>query len=525
MAVWKSDERYTVTVTPLSEPGRRPRWRVWGYYNGCRGDTRYEHAYSAAEAQDMASALWRSYRNGFTPGVPMVRPRTLGALLDAWHESDLFTKDNGRRRETTRSKRLAAAKLLVDKLGEQRSPGTVTTQDVREYVNEPDSYSWQRKRWSAVHAMYEWALSRGFVNRNPASGDTRPRYEPPPDKYRLQLHEYAEILRVARPDTADTITVMVHTGMRIGELSRMRWAWIKPDRDGRWIIQIPHRDDDAPAKCKNGSWMPKTDNSAKRIACHDDVIAALKRAAERWGWSDEAYVFPGTDDASPNAYCPRGGLRPRSTQMLSKAMKRAFRDAGLPDKVTSHALRHLGGAVILSDRENGSMERAQAFLRHKHRFTTEGTYAYLLEEAGVVDMLSSLDALGQARPGPRVRSLPGLGLPSPRGSSPAREGEGDLPDWLRAVPASPTFPGHKGAAAPSSSPARKNTLTPRIVNVSRNVSQSPAARAQVLGTAAEPSHGAEPPSFSSSPELTTESILRSGDTPAKNTKKRARKAR
>jgi len=170
-----------------------------------------------------------------------------------------------------------------------------------------------------LRAIFNWAIEEGKAASNPAMGidigadGQRETVLETSEQYAALFIalDKLETERRISDAAADCIRLLAFTGARRGEITGMRWAWIDLDKA---IITIP------PDCHKTGhrSGEPKT------LALTADALAII---AKRSRGAPDSYVFP-----------PGKGDKPLALSSKQWAMIRA--EAGLPDGVTNHSLRH-----------------------------------------------------------------------------------------------------------------------------------------------------------------------------------------
>ena len=168
-----------------------------------------------------------------------------------------------------------------------------------------------------LRAILTWAVREGLAEKNPAMGiplgtdGVRTAVISTHEEYtRLfrALDKLEEEQRI-RAHVADCIRVLTLTGARRNEISAMRWSWVDLKRGVLTVPATAH---------KTGK---KT--GTKEVALPTAAQQIIKRQPEG---KSEDYVFP-----------PASGRGPVS---LTKPWKLVREEAGLPDDLGLHGLRH-----------------------------------------------------------------------------------------------------------------------------------------------------------------------------------------
>lgn len=278
-----------------------------------------------------------------------VAEELIGALARSWKSSTLKRNQDALRRE------------LLPAFGEM----PVMT------ILKPDVVRWRDNMASRPHA-FNRALpvlsmlmqeAERFGYRKPSSNPCRliPRY-PTTKKERFLSHrEYrslAAVLKDAEGEMAQAVAIirlLIYTGARSGEITGLRWEWIKPPR----------------------IFLPDSKTGAKVILLNAPARAVLERVGQ--GTSErEGLVFPNSAGTAPMNIQPHWiALRAR---------------AGLRD-MRLHDLRHSFASVAI--REGISLVQIGRLLGHALPETTE-RYAHLADDdvAQAAERVSSAIAAG-----------------------------------------------------------------------------------------------------------------------------------
>lgn len=167
----------------------------------------------------------------------------------------------------------------------------------------------------------------------------REKGHPPSGKKQFRRHkEY-----LAR---ADLFELLLAEGPRIGEFMRARVSWI--DWSGK--VKVLR--------------LPDSKKGQKDIELGDVAISILKRRCEEWHLGGGV---PGDDnDWIIKSYRKKG----KSLTNPYKGWRRFLKDAGLPENLVPHSMRHTMVTVIVN-KSGGSLEQAGTVVSHKSTKTTQ----------------------------------------------------------------------------------------------------------------------------------------------------------
>jgi len=223
-------------------------------------------------------------------------------------------------------------------------PHRVTREDVREYllylVDAGVGSSWVSTQLSAIRTAFD-----KMCHRQVTLGLATPR-RPKTLPVVLSVEEVQRLLE-ATPSLRDKLLLglMYATGMRVGEVVRLRWRDFDFDRRVVNVWQGKGRSD-------RQVMLPKT---------FEPLLRHLSRE-----FTGHDYVFPAekaTAGAQPQA--TRRHLSPRTAE---RVMARAMSIAGIKKKATPHALRH--SFACHTYEYTCDLRKIQQILGHVHLETT-----------------------------------------------------------------------------------------------------------------------------------------------------------
>ncbi len=356
---YRDDGVYLVRVSPNRERTGRLRWTVDAYYRGHRAATgTCCHFGRQEDAELCAARLWGDYVVGVHT-APDAPPRTLSALLDRFCARETGKRGRELSDKTPRSYRSQIGSLLRV-AGAECPIGHLTKGHVLAAMNEPH----QRKTTPdgspvpkspvtkervlvAVQAMVAFAIKKGWLANDITAeieytaGDTEMR------PY-LQPEEIEAYLAACPPAHRIRSGLILETGLRAGEASHLRWAWIQQSAN-RPALRVPKFDPVTGFKAKG--------KRVRVIPLSARAQVFLAEAAERWG--TEGFVLhdqakaPDSSNWCDDTHtgCRRGGVTDTDT----------------------HGLRRTAGALwLFADLDIYQVSR---LLGHQSVVTTEKSYA------------------------------------------------------------------------------------------------------------------------------------------------------
>lgn len=178
-----------------------------------------------------------------------------------------------------------------------------------------------------LRAIFNHALEKGFVAKNPVRGVRRLEVREASEKRILSKEEAARFLKHVRqsdPEFYDIASILLHTGMRLGEVRHLVWSNI--DLRNR-ILHIRPFEFVNPLTGQKAYWAPKSkrDRGRRSVPLDDVVLGILKRRREG---SKDPFVFaPYTDPG-------------RFNKIVRRKTIRYMRAIGIQDFTSPHAFRH-----------------------------------------------------------------------------------------------------------------------------------------------------------------------------------------
>ena len=243
----------------------------------------------------------------------------------------------------------------------------VSADHIRPYVLKPSlSRASQRKHYRHLNAFFNWTKKAGHLDATPMDGVHQPKAQRKQAAF-LSTADLETLLRAINahmeitedvagrsPDLqwlSDMISVGVCTGLRRGELARLRWC----DVDLNASLLTVRSRDGAETKSGHERQLPIAPDAA-------DVLRRLSAAR--------------TDELDGPVFVDRDGL-PIKLSRISHRFKDMVRVARLDDRLHFHSLRHTCGSWLAM--KGVPMRVIQAILGHSSVSVTE-RYSHLQPE-------------------------------------------------------------------------------------------------------------------------------------------------
>ena len=207
---------------------------------------------------------------------------------------------------------------------------------------------------SAIRSMFSWACRAGWCAKNPAAGVPTPRQ--PKTLPRAMTLDDTEKLLSADEETAPfperdraMFEFLYATGLRVSELSGLDLD----DLDsGQRLARVF-------GKGGKERIVPYGEPAADALRAYLPGRAALRSARAERGESPH--------ESEPLFVNRRGGRL--TSRSVARILKRRLREAGLPDRISPHALRHTFATHLLS--AGADLRAIQELLGHASLSTTQ----------------------------------------------------------------------------------------------------------------------------------------------------------
>ena len=214
-----------------------------------------------------------------------------------------------------------------------------------------------------IKALYNWAIRRDILFRNPCNGlefypeDPTPRYIPPSE-------DIDKVLMAAEPEEMDLLLILYHTGARVGEVLRMTWEDVNLEK--RWVRLWTRK--------RRGG------NLQEDMLPMNETLHGILQRRWRNRNKESPHVFP--------EYRHEGRRRKESTYRM---MQKLCRRAGVKP-FGFHTIRHYVASII-QDSRKATLQQIQKFLRHRRQTTTEN-YLHMIDRS----LQEAVDILEEKQP-------------------------------------------------------------------------------------------------------------------------------
>lgn len=342
------------------------------YYDGSRpkGDRQCTRSLKTAR-KDVAERRIVERRKDFKEGRlnPWNPDDKSGELVTFRNAADRFLDSKSHLRPASVNEyRIALEGLDVEKNVLLRN---VTPSSIRRYVvrDREVAVATRRKRYRHLKAFFRWAIREGYIESSPLDEVTPPKKEEKNPEY-LTPDQLRRLLRCIKADyemkaagdraqpgqvlwLLDLIRLAVNTGMRLGELTSLRWGAIDFREGFIEVLSTPEE----PTKSGSDRRVPMTDEA-------EEVLRRLEE--ERDGRGPGEHVLKGY----------KGG--PLNGRYASSRFKHYVRKAELDERFSFHSLRHTCASWLVQ--RGVSLPVVQSILGHAEPSTTE-RYAHMAPDA------------------------------------------------------------------------------------------------------------------------------------------------
>ena len=274
-------------------------------------------------------------------------------------------------------------------------PGSVRPEHVERFVsmNARDggklSATSQATYLRNLRVFFRWLKAQGLLQvvpevkrsgRAAKAGQSVPVFLSPDDYAKLLRGIEAYAVQQGKPGTrdvlwiADVVRVAAGTGMRRGELCRLRWADVNLKAETLTVRSRPGEE------TKSGH--------ERTVPLLGDALTTLQRLSD---------ARTSEDDDAPVLQAARGGQM--DPNRVSKQFRRFRKAAGLPDEIHLHSLRHTFASWWMG--EGGSLYKLSRALGHADIKQTQ-IYAHLHPEAAADEARATVGAVFERLNGPEA---------------------------------------------------------------------------------------------------------------------------
>ena len=226
-------------------------------------------------------------------------------------------------------------------------------------------------------SIFNYAVEQKIVKENPCKGTYVKKKAEDTDGLAIDKTKYLSIADAQKlmeltseySNFNTMIQLLLHTGMRSGELLGLKWECINFEAK---TICIKY------TKCNTDhSYLspPKTAKSRRTICIDDDMIQMLKRHKQEQDKLKKAF---GDAWEQPEMVFTTGTGKWFDRNELNKRLKRLMKQNGLPE-ISAHKLRHTYASLLVYSGEQ--MQVISENLGHASCDITSRVYAHVYPEA------------------------------------------------------------------------------------------------------------------------------------------------
>jgi integrase len=311
------------------------------------GNSKRKHVYgkTAADVRTKVAEI----RASLSQGIQLPKRMTITELITLWLEA----KEPTVRHTTFAGYKLTLGKHVIPNIGHLKI-ATVTPTDFEQLYTtcsktiSPKSI---RNLHAALKQSFDWAVRRDWISRNPAAliaaTDLPKVVRKPPTV--ITPEEARKLIDVAAGTKSEAlIALAVTTGARVGELIGITWdrinipddvkksATLRIDRalqyvDGKPQLMQPK----TPAGVRDLTLTITASNPLRKLRSEQNK-AALRLGKD---WSNPLDLVFVTDTGKPLT----------RKAVLKQYFRPLLREAGLPEKMQFHTLRHAAASLLLAE--------------------------------------------------------------------------------------------------------------------------------------------------------------------------------
>jgi integrase len=292
-----------------------------------RGTERHPRTFESFEdANDFAKQVRQAEKRGALRQLSPPKPQTLAALCEAFLKGK---KNEGLAQSTLDTYRNLLQQTVLPRIGPQRHPREVTSEQVESYrddrLHEGLTRTTVYREMDRLRALLGYAKQQGLVSKNVADSVKKPKLREEPKDW-LRSSEIGSFLDACTADFATIARFTIFSGLRRREVVFLQ----RSDIDlVNGVIQIRAKPD--------LGFRPKS--GQERSVPLDPTLRPLveRHLKENVRPDLEAWVFAGRDETR----------RSPTTRWFAVSVRQAARRTGITRLLTFHDLRRTYGAMLL----------------------------------------------------------------------------------------------------------------------------------------------------------------------------------
>lgn len=303
------------------------------------------------------------------------RGRTIAAAVDAFLEARSHVTDQTRRGYRHKLTGLA------ESVGRSMPVDLISAEDIRDYCFQEDlATETQRTYLRHCKMLFRWLEQKEWIETNCCAPIRYPQKQEKTAGKMINEKELDKLFRTFKRIQREKIrsgkksglhiwfkpivAMSFYQGLRVGEIVRLDWLHVD--------------------LCKKALHLTRTKNGEQRvIPIRKDYLPYIRAWARLCGHPSEGLVFFKSN--APGRHT--GKKQPLTEDHVSKTYKKYVREAGLPESVCFHGLRHSCGTHLL--REGMALHEVAQWLGHSSLDSVR-TYEHLNDE----DLRSKMEELG-----------------------------------------------------------------------------------------------------------------------------------
>jgi len=332
--------------------------------------------------------------------------------LNTWYESWLNDYKTKKAKKSTIITYKGLYETHVRNTLGKKQLSQIKAMHIQKFYNDFIEKGYSASTLEVLHAMlsniFKIAVNNDLIVRNPCRGTERPIVEHE-ERRVLSIEEQRYISNYIKKESwqffEPIITVMLGTGIRVGEALGLKWEDIDFEKKTMFINKtLAYRRLESTGKFGFEEDTPKTANSTRIVPLKQDVIRALKRQKYnqnllklQGNWKPregfETLVFTGKKGQPQTKLIIRNMLIRLVKEINEFEMKKATEEKRTPiviEPINPHALRH-SFATRCFEAEIPP-KTVQMLLGHANIGITMNLYTHVTEQKKVEDM-QKLDKL------------------------------------------------------------------------------------------------------------------------------------